>query len=160
MSDPDLARAVGQLGRTPDEIARLTHGLDRHAQTWKPSPGEFSILENVYHLRDIESAGHLVRIRRLIAEEGPRLPDLDGARLARERSYNTADLRSAVDGFHSARLATLQALQGIGGSELGRAGHLETVGPITLRQLLVRMAEHDIGHLEEIESLRKRLPGP
>ncbi|MEO6324140.1 MAG: hypothetical protein ABIT01_14250 [Thermoanaerobaculia bacterium] len=36
---------------------------------------------------------------------------------------------------------------------LARAGELETVGPITLAQLLSRMADHDRGHVKEIETL-------
>jgi len=52
------------------------------------SPDEFSVLENICHLRDLELQGYTPRIRRILAEADPDLADFDGARVAAESSYN------------------------------------------------------------------------
>src|SRR4030095_3400795 len=75
-------------------------------ETRAPGPeGSFSPVEQVWHLAhperarvscspvervgrraDLEREGFSERIRRLQAEDGPSLPDFDGARIAAERS--------------------------------------------------------------------------
>ena len=156
MSETEALSLLALLQEMPDRLAALTAGLTNEDATRKPSAAEFSILESVWHLRDLESEGFLVRIRRLIAESDPVLPDLDGARLAAERRYNECDLTKGLEGFRSARLAGIAAVRAAGLRALVRAGKLETVGAITLSQLLGRMAEHDRGHMKEVEALRAR----
>ena len=53
--------------------------------------GPFALVEQVWHLADLEREGFGERIRRLIAEEDPFLPDFDGAHLA-EIAVLLADL--------------------------------------------------------------------
>ena len=156
MSETDTLELLTRLQEMPDRLAAVTAGLTNEETTRKPSAVEFSILENVWHLRDIESEGFLARIRRVISETDPVLRDLDGARLAAERRYNERDLAEGLAGFRFARLAGIAAVRDAGPHALERAGELETVGSITLLQLLNRMAEHDRGHLKEVEALRAR----
>ena len=40
------------------------------------------MLEHVCHLRDIEVEGYAPRLKRILSEDGPFLPDIDGRRLA------------------------------------------------------------------------------
>ena len=150
----DLAQALGELEKTPDRVATLVKDLSRSAQTSRNPPTAFSILENVWHLRDIEVEGHLARIRRLLAEEGPVLPDVDGERLARERNYNEQLIEPAVEEFRSARLASVTTLRALPREAFERSGTLETAGVISLQDLVFRMRDHDRGHLEDLSRLR------
>ena len=156
MSGAKLSATLAAPRATPSLLAQLTRGLDRASQTWKPSEAEFSVLENVCHLRDIEAEGFAVRIERLLREEGPHLPDLDGARLARERSYNSDDLGRALAGFQAARERSLSLVEGAPPNALARTGRLEAVGPITLEEILGRMEEHDWDHLHLLKGLLAR----
>jgi hypothetical protein len=131
------------VARLPEEIVRR-----------KKSRTEFSIVENICHLRDIERDGYSVRLRRLLDEAQPFLSDLDGARLARERDYNSQPIQSAIEEFSNERMANVELIRALRPEQLSRTGHLETVGPISLEQLLGRMQEHDREHLELIEGLR------
>ena len=157
MKPEELGRFLTALGETPDRILQITQGLDHQALTWKPSPDNWSILENVCHLRDIEAEGYNVRIEKLLTEEQPRFADVDGARLARERNYNSQDLMAALQGFRTARARSLRLLKGIGPAGLAREGELETAGRITLEGVLLKMVEHDRGHIDEVTQLVDRL---
>ena len=157
MKPEELVRFLTTLGETPDRILQLTQGLDHQALTWKPSSKDFSILENVCHLRDIEAEGYNVRIERLLTEDRPRLPDVDGTRLAQERDYNAQDLKAALQGFRAARVRSLQLLKGVRPAALERDSELETVGRITLEGILLKMVEHDRGHIDEVRQLVDRL---
>jgi hypothetical protein len=152
----DLRARVLELKRTSMRILETLDGLAAAQVAWKPSPDEFSLLENVCHLRDIEREGYLTRVRRLRAETHPFLSDLDGERLARERSYNLQPLREAVEAFAWARRETLQALEGVTPDDLARTGEMQNVGPITLAGLVETMGRHDREHLEMMASVRRR----
>jgi len=154
----DLRATLDFLRRTPDQVTELTAGLDQADCAWKPAEKEFSVLENVCHLRDLEREGYLVRVRRILTEDNPSLPDVDGDRLAIARRYNDGDLDAAVRGFRSARLETLGLLDALTPGKLSRSGTLEKVGPITLARVLAMQREHDAGHLRDIGALLPRLP--
>ena len=85
------------------------------------------------------------------------LADIDGSRLARERDYNSRHPETAIAAFRQAREANIRAVKGLGPEQLERAGTLETVGPITLGELLVMMRAHDEAHRQEMEELREHL---
>ena len=103
MDEVSLGGAIETLGHAPRLVQEATAGLPAAVCVWKPSPKEFSILENVAHLHDIEREGYLARVRRILEEEMPRLPDIDGERLAIERRYNARDLGVEVGAFAAAR---------------------------------------------------------
>lgn len=156
----DLRSVIEFLEQTPVFLRRQAQGYPDGDLRWKPSAGQFSFVENACHLRDIEVEGYGARIRRLLAENHPELPDVDGARLARERDYNTQDFAAALADFERARAENLRALRELSAEQLGRAGNLEGVGQITLGKLLLLMYEHDRAHRKELIQLGAQLRDP
>jgi hypothetical protein len=152
--------ALAALSLMPDALERRLTGLGEAELQFKPGADSFSLLENVCHLRDIEVEGYSVRLRRLLREEHPRLPDLDGTALAHERRYNEQPLAPALAAFLAARRANLELLRDVRTADLDRRGQLETVGEITLRRLLELWVEHDGGHLKELDELLAVLRDP
>jgi DinB family protein len=153
VNDEELKRAIGTLRRMPESLTAATRGVTRADAAIRPSPVAFSIVENVAHLHDIEREGYLVRIRRLLEEERPDLPDIDGERLAIERRYNERELEGEIRAFGAARLETVALLERTPASRLSREGRLEGVGTVSLGRLIEMMVEHDRGHLSDIERL-------
>jgi hypothetical protein len=143
------------LEEMPARVRGLVEGLSEDERVRKPAPEEFSATENVCHLRDIEEEGYSVRIRRLINETEPHLADLDGARLARERDYNSQSMWEALQSFTRARSQNVVALRQLPPESLQRGGTFEGAGRITLCQLLFMMQEHDAGHITELERLAR-----
>src|SRR6185295_5591059 len=119
------------------------------------SPDEFSVLENICHLRDLELQGYSPRIKRILAERDPALADFDGARVAAESSYNSEQPGVALAAFQTARRANVEKLRGLTEEQLRREGTLEGVGSVTLRRLAEMMREHDEGHLDDLRGLRR-----
>ncbi|MGH9966596.1 MAG: DinB family protein [Pyrinomonadaceae bacterium] len=145
------------LRETPIQILALTQGLsDREIRSRTPE-GYFSVIENVCHLRDIEIEGYAARIARILNENEPHLPDIDGGRLAVERDYNNQDLDPALRAFVDAREQNLEIVKRVSEEQFERAGVLEGVGTVSLNKLLMMMREHDEGHIDELRSARSRL---
>ena len=144
------------LARTPIEVSRMIQAVSPEHWRTRPSAEEFSALENVCHLRDIEVDGYAQRIARILNEPSPTLADVDGARLAIERDYNNQELAPALETFRQTRERNVELLRTLAESDFDRQALLEGVGEITLRRLVVMMNEHDEGHLEELTRLVTR----
>lgn len=155
-----LEDAIPALRTTPDELEKRVLRLSEAQLRFKPRAEVFSVLENVCHLRDIEVEGYAVRLRLMLETEDPLLPDLDGSRLARERRYNEQPFAPALETFLIARRGNLQRLAAAGEADLERRGRFENVGHVTLGRLLELWAEHDRGHLQELDALLASLLEP
>ncbi len=153
MAPEDLQELTSLLEETPHIVEHLIAGLTVEDLMRKPSGKEFSIVEHVCHLRDIEQEGYKARINRLLSEDEPFLPDIDGDRLAQERDYNSQNPGSALDAFLSARENNVRTIRNLTADQFNRSGTLENVGRVTLEGLLVMIREHDQSHLKELKNL-------
>lgn len=156
MPEQEFEEVVGLLQETPASIRQLTALMARPELSWKPSMDEFSALEQVCHLRDLEREGYSARIKKLLADDNPSLPDFDGGRIARERDYNGQDFESAFQDFALERAENVRIMKSLSPEQLNRSGVLDGVGAITLKKLFLLMLEHDRSHLEELTALGKR----
>ena len=146
--------AIASLKLMPETLRQHVAGLTDAQLHFQPEGGYFSVLENVCHLRDIEVEGYGVRLQRVLKENHPTLPDINGGQLARERRYSEQPLQPALDAFIQARHAILKTLESVTNAQLPRTAYLEGVGEITLGKLLELWVEHDRGHIQELERLR------
>src|SRR5262245_59177678 len=157
MNESNAAELIQSLSQTPNEIANLLREFPEQSLTLRPSAEEFSFLESVCHLRDLEVEGYAPRISSILNEETPRLADFNGARVASERDYNRQDVVAALNAFTNAREQNVALLRTVDGEQLKRTGELQGVGQITLKRLLQLMFEHDEGHLEDLQRLCRQL---
>ena len=120
----------------------------------RPGPaGTFSLVEQAWHLADLEREGYGLRIRRLLAEDRPTLPDFDGARAAREGNYRARSLDDGVATFAAARAENVRLLRSLSPEAWGRVGTQEGVGQIRVEDVTRMMRDHDAAHRREIEGL-------
>ncbi len=160
MSTPrDLARWLVELESLPAELAAAAARLDPAAQRRPPAGGGFSLVEQAWHLADLEAEGYGLRIGRLLAEDDPLLPDFDGARVAAERGYRSRSLDDGIAAFASARSANLGRLRSVAPEQWARKGRQEGVGAVALEDLPRMMLEHDASHRAEIGALVAELQG-
>lgn len=157
MSEVELQEIVRFLEETPGQIRQLAARMSGQDLKWKPSAEEFSVVEQVCHLRDLEKEGYSARIKKLLTEHQPALPDFDGSRIARERDYNNQDFESAFQEFARSRAENVRLMKTLSPEQLNRSGVLEGVGAITLEKLFRLMREHDQSHREELSDLRERI---
>jgi len=138
------------LAQTPVLVREI---VDAASDIDRKNGDFFSIRENVAHLRDIDTLGYERRIRLIVAEEHPTLADVDGARIAVERAYASLPIEPELAELERSRAASVALLRTLDESALDRTAELETVGPVTLRELLERWITHDSEHLAEMRGL-------
>ena len=152
----DLEELMACLEKMPDELRAAADRVGEGRALDTPKGGGFSLVEQAWHLADLEREGFGARILRLLAEPAPLLPDFDGARIARERDYRARSLAVGLEAFAAARAENLARLRGVPEDAWDRAGTQEGVGRVTLRDLPRLMVEHDDSHREEIAELLKQ----
>jgi len=120
------------LRATPARLKALLKGVPKAVLLWTPAPGKWSILEIVCHLRDMEGDAYLTRYRRILAEDTPRLPDIDGDTYSLERDYRAQKLSEVLRDWTRLRRESLKLLAGAKRGDWERAGVHETAGRLTL----------------------------
>jgi hypothetical protein len=157
MERAEFQAVLAVLAQTPANLAHIVEGIPEVLVHEKLSADEFSVTEHVCHLRDIESDGYEERFKRILNEDHPQLPDIDGGRLAFERNYNQQDIHHALNEFSKARTRNLVLLQNQKQDQLAREGDLQGVGRVKLSDLIVMLCEHDAAHLDKLQALQNRL---
>ena len=147
---------ISDLARTPERLRALLLRVDPAAWPAKPAPDAFSLRENVHHLRDIDAEGFLRRLARVLSENDPELPGVDGGRLAAERRYNDQPHDDALEELTKRRTEAISRLKTLDGAQWLRTGRMAGVGTIDVERLLELWRGHDREHLEEVERLVER----
>jgi transcriptional regulator with XRE-family HTH domain len=154
-----FANAAASLGAMPAKLKEIAAALPEGAWRSKPAGGGFSFVEHVCHLRDIDGDGYQLRLERMLTEERPSLPDLDGDALASERAYQSADLATALTSFTATRLAIVARLAKLSPDERRRTGLMAGTTEITVEGLVEIMTAHDSEHLDQLAALERELAG-
>ena len=150
LTKTDQDSLLNELDDMPDLLATTFASLSPSEAATEGPDDLLSPVEQCWHLADLEREGFAVRIERLLSEDEPLLPDFDGARIAKERSYKTRSLAAGIDAFREARLANVRALRAIAGPTWVRRGTQEGVGTLALCDVPTMMAQHDAAHRHEI----------
>jgi hypothetical protein len=156
----EMLRSLGEFPASLEKLfARVPPAqIQVRPKVWDGIPGEqFSALEMLCHLRDIEIDGYRNRFRRTAAEESPLLPSLDGYAMAAERKYSQSDPHRVLAEFRAAREQTLQQLRALPSGAWQRTANFEGHGPVTLRGLAELLASHDQQHLACLHWLLAKL---
>ena len=159
MNRRQLETLLVTLESTPALLERASSEIPASLATRRPAGGGFSLLENVWHLAELEREGYGERIRRLLAEVDPALANFDGDRLATERRYQERDLAEGLAAFAAARRDNLETLRSARSSDWKRRGTHETLGRVALADLPRMMAEHDRSHTADIAALLAEIRG-
>ncbi len=139
------------LERTPATLDALLRGLPS-AWTGAREGGEtFSPFDIVGHLVHGEQTDWIPRAR-IIREHGVSKPFERYDRFAQQRGVARQSLDERLDEFARWRAANLETLRGwaLSPADLALRGQHPELGEVTLGQLLVTWAAHDLTHLHQL----------
>ncbi len=145
------------LRATPAKLKAVLKEVPRAVLRWTPAPGKWSILEILGHLRDMERDAYIARYRRILSEETPNLPDVNGDLYALENDYRSQKPGGLLREWTRLRRESLKLLSKVKPQEWERAGIHETAGRLTMTDLVRRHAVgNDGAHLAQIEAIVRR----
>ncbi|KLU11170.1 DinB family protein [Kocuria sp. SM24M-10] len=141
--DPHLdVSATGELVR--DTVERWVAVLERPRITERPRPGTWSPLEYACHVRDLCRVFR-ERLRLMLDEEHPVLPDWDQDAVAVQERYNEQDPYEASGEIAQELRATADAFDAVAGEQWARTGRRGDGTEFTVARLAVYF-RHDVEH--------------
>jgi len=147
-----IAEALAQLASTPKRLERLAAGLSSKRAGARPAPDKWSAKEIVSHLADCDLV-HGFRYRKIMAEPGSLLPAFDQNAWADNLRYQDQSLKTALACFCGVRTGNLALLKSVPEEKWDQGGTHAEYGTLTLRQLVLHLADHDKNHIAQVERL-------
>jgi len=151
------------MSEVPELLERLRRGAELVAVSitgaagseldFIPAPGKWSIRQIVAHLADSEMVAGM-RLRRIIAEDHPKLEAYDQDAWAANLDYARRKTSQALETFRRIRGENYELLKDLPPSAFDREGIHSERGPMSLKSLLQLIAEHAEGHAAQLRARR------
>jgi hypothetical protein len=143
------------LAATPKKLKLEISSLSRREMLTRPAANKWSVQEVMAHLADVEEFGMRARVAAMIEQDKPTLLSFDQeARLA-ELKYNTINPMQSLGILTLQRRANVKWLRKLRSAQLRRLGIHQTVGEISVEELITEWAFHDLGHLKQILEVKR-----
>jgi hypothetical protein len=117
----------------------------------RPAHGQWSALEIVAHLRDVERDVVAPRLERLLSEPAPDLADVDVRGWSEARGWADEDPAAVLEGFRVVRGGLVARLATLGRDDWSRSGTHARRGPFSVSDLVRSLVEHDLEHRRQLE---------
>jgi DinB superfamily len=133
--------------RTAEAVRKLCQGLDEAGWRRPMAPGEWSALQVVGHLFDVDVV-YGFRWRLALTEDTPEYPGYDEkawSQLARPAPQRLLDAFAALRDANSALLRSLSE------ADLRRSAIHAEQGSEDLQRMIDKVAGHDLAHLNQLE---------
>jgi hypothetical protein len=141
--------------QTVGQLEQLLRGVPSKQLAERPTPEKWSVVELLAHFADAEIVSTW-RYRQMIEHDGCSLPGYGQELWARLGGYAARDPQESLQLFRVMREANLRMFDMLTADEWKRHGvHLER-GEMTVRDLAVQIAGHDLNHLAQIKAIFKK----
>jgi hypothetical protein len=158
-----MTSTLRSLAAFPEQLTEFYDAIPKNYRNWVPASWEgvpseeFSAIEQICHVRDIELDGYQVRFRRALEEDSPVLESLDGHRIAEERRYSEANAAEVLAAVRRGRAETVKLLGSLTPEQWDRTAVFEGYGPLTVRSLAHYLCSHDQQHLAGLQWLMGKI---
>jgi uncharacterized damage-inducible protein DinB len=148
MDEAQFKAHVDALAAFPEELKRQLASLTDAALRFRPSPDEWSIVEIVGHMTEVDAIWP-GRVRQMLSTDNPQLQSVNND-VVRQRDYQNKQLGSLLITLAERRAEFVELLRMLRPAQLTRPGLHPTRGPITVADAPAALADHDRGHRAQI----------
>ena len=155
MTDVELKANLEEAEKNPRQIAAAVSGLPDKVLRYKPAPDQWSILEVLGHVADVEIV-YAHRLRQMLADAAPTIAPMDQNAWAQHLGYLETPAPELIAVYGLIRLHNLRLLRRLKPGDLEKgAFHPELNRRLTVGELIERIAKHGASHLGQIEKLKQ-----
>jgi uncharacterized damage-inducible protein DinB len=152
----NLQKMIDDYLAGPRALRAAVAGMTTEQLKAQPIAGKWSTLQVVCHLADFDPI-LADRMKRVLAEDEPKLVGADENRFAAALAYHDRELEEELTIIERTRMQFARILRTIQPAALERVGIHTERGPRTLEQLLTTAINHIPHHLEFIRAKRQAL---
>jgi uncharacterized damage-inducible protein DinB len=147
---------LGSLAAAPRRLAASIRRTRGPRLRRRPAPREWSVVEVLAHLLDAEVTLGF-RVRKAAAEPGGVLVAWDQDKWAAGLHHRRADPRATLGAFTALRADTVALIRRLSPAQRRAPGRHPEYGRLRVDQILAHWAEHDLNHLQQIQTTLKAL---
>jgi uncharacterized damage-inducible protein DinB len=147
-------QALTSLAGTSRRLQRLSERISPKQASARPAPDKWSAKEIICHLADCELV-YGVRYRKIVAERKPSLVPFDQNEWASKLQYRRQPLKGSLATFLALRAGNLAMFKALPKSAWNKKGRHPDYGALSLKQLVVHIADHDRNHVAQVERLTR-----
>jgi uncharacterized damage-inducible protein DinB len=151
---PDIPALLERYRRGPELLAVVLTGVFGEEEDYATAPGKWGIRHIVAHLADTELV-FASRFRQVIAEAQPSLLAFDQDKWAQNLDYARRKPKQSLETFRRLRAENHELLKGLPPDAFDRTGNHSADGPLSLYQLLERLANHTEKHAGQMQGIRE-----
>jgi len=141
---------LGILRRTPILLRKIIDEFSPRRLSVSAKGENWSRRDILAHMLDTETVMSF-RIRKMLCEEDPNISFFDQEKwVSGLRPFRGRDPAGLASRFAALRADNLAILSGLTEDQMRRTGVHPESGRLTLEELAVRMARHDVNHLKQI----------
>ena len=140
------------LRATPGNLATLIANASGEDLRWRPGKDTWSVGEILAHLADAE-VGAYWRYRQIIEHDGITLSPFGQDLWAELGHYSDRDPHESLELFRLLRAEDLKMLENLTQDQWQRRGVHAERGPMTVRDLAVQIAGHDLNHVAQVHRI-------
>ena len=134
---------------TPASLRGLFFDVDNVKWAEKGTKDEWSLIELICHLRDIEREVHQMQIKLFESKVDPFIPRPDTSVWSSQRDYLHDDGPAALESYIEARRETLEILRKLSEVDWQRKARHAIFGPTNFMEIISFIARHDGMHLQQ-----------
>jgi hypothetical protein len=149
----DLSELLERFRRGPEILAAALTGAAGAEVDFRPDPKHWSVRQIVAHVSDSEITGHF-RMRRVLAEEMPKLEAYDQNAWAENLNYSKRKYSQSLETFRRIRAENYELLKDLPPEAFDRKGMHSERGELSLLELLQIYANHAEKHALQIRRVR------
>ena len=149
--DQEKQALLAELRDAPEAFALLFEREDEETLHRRPAEGEWSAVEIVGHLGDLDAFDRTERFNAILMEENPTLPAYEPDARVAAANYQALSGTEALDFLKRERDLIVSLLEGLRPHELARTGMHPRDGERTLLQL-ADLRKHDRTHLDQVSA--------
>lgn len=138
------------LRATPAVLHGMLLRMEVGKLSTRPADGEWSVLEIVSHMRDVDGEVNLTRAETILREENAFINGQATDHWVEERNYNSGDGQAALASFVTQRLKLVDLLGNLDQAGWERRARHTFLGPTSLLELVGIMVDHDRLHLNQV----------
>jgi len=133
------------------ELSGLVAGRSDEELRKRPAPDKWSVAEILAHLAEAEVVSTW-RYRQMLEHDGCTLPGYGQDLWADLGQYSTRDPHESLEQIRLLRESNLRMFDRLTEEQWQRKGVHAERGPMTVRDLAVQIAGHDINHLAQVRA--------
>jgi len=149
MGNTEIETIIKELHDAPEAFTMLFAPESEETLHHRPVEGEWSAVEIVSHLADLDAFNRTERFNAILIEENPALPAYEPDARVMEANYQALTSADALSFLKRERELITVLLEGLRPHELARTGVHPQYGERALLQM-ADMRNHDRTHLDQV----------